>query len=59
MKKTLELLPRYSGTYLGNLPKLPNIRQLEFPSKEVSELFAAKLLEQGIISVGQYNRKIG
>jgi hypothetical protein len=58
MEKVIELLPQYSGTYLGNSALLPNVRLLKFPSKEVSELFAAKLLERGIISIGQYNSKM-
>ena len=58
MENFMELLPQYSATYLVNTSLLPNARRLKFPSKEVSELFAAKLLELGIISIGQYNRKM-
>ena len=54
----MELLPQYSAIYLGNTSLLPNATRLKFPIKEVSELFAAKLLELGIISIRQYNRKM-
>ncbi|MFP4122112.1 hypothetical protein [Coleofasciculus sp.] len=58
MEKVIEILPHYSGTYLGNSTWIPSVRILKFPSKEVSELFATKLLELGIISIGQYNGKM-
>jgi hypothetical protein len=58
MENLMELLPQYSAIYLGNTSLLPNATRLKFPIKEVSELFAAKLLELGIISIRQYNRKM-
>lgn len=58
MEKVIELLPQYSATYLGNSSWLTHVRIMKFPSKEVSELFATKLLELGIISIGQYNSKM-
>ena len=58
MKKVIELLPQYSGTYVGDSSWLTHVRLFKFPSKEVSELFATKLLELGIISIGQYNSKM-
>ncbi len=58
MEKVIELLPQYSATYLGNSSWLINVRLFKLPSKEVSELFATKLLELGIISIGQYNSKM-
>jgi hypothetical protein len=58
IEKAIELLPQYSATYLGNSTSLTQVRLFKFPSKEVSELFAIKLLALGIISIGQYNSKM-
>lgn len=58
MEKVIEILPQYSAIYLGNNTWLAHVRLFKFPSKEVSELFATKLLELGIISIGQYNNKM-